>query len=230
MRSDLDEKENDKDKDKDTSNETKQAVRLCRQRQTLNPSRLRKNDRNPSHAIHFTLACSQGKPEIDLSVYGTPTGISDDEIMTKTKGRRPKGEPLTYAPIDKLTLFGDFREELPLQHREDGIYHVYVFAQITRVDVTMIAVFAADGHDMSDLERKSVDLVVKDGRLVDDKHDGVPLHLVRLGQVARPELSLQPAIAINGNTSTPQKRPARGAHGAGRKKFSRGALSPELIL
>lgn len=226
MRSDGD----DKGKNKDSSNDTKQAVRLCRGGQALNPSRLRENDRNPSYPIHFTLECPEGDPEIDLTVYGTPTGLADDKIMTKTKtkGRPPKGGRLTHAPISSLTLFGQFQKELPLKHREDGIYHAYVFAQITRVGVTMLAVFAKDGHEMHDLDSTSVDLVIRDGQLMDSwkKHDDVELDLVRLGQVARPELSLQPAISTHEKNTTSQKRFAPEDVGPGRKRPRR----PSMIL
>lgn len=229
MRSDA-----DKRNENDDSNDTKQAVRLCRKGQSLNPSRLCKNDRNPSLPIHFTLECSEGTPEIDLTVYGTPIGLDDKAITTNPKGRPPKGA-LTHAPIASLTLFGQFQEELHLQHREDGTYHAYVFAQITRVDVTMLAVFAEDGHEMKELESQSVDIVMRDGQLVDSwkEHDGKGLDLVRLGQVARPELSLQPAISIDGQTATSKKRSARCDQGAGRgtdrRKFAR-RKSSEMIL
>jgi len=222
MRSDSDDKRNDKD----SSNDAKQAVRLCRGGQALNPSRLRENDRNPSHPIHFTLECPNGDPEIDLSVYGTPTGLADDKIMTKTKGRPPKGGRLAHAPIGSLTLFGQFQKELPLKHREDGTYHAYVFAQITRVGVTMLAVFAKDGHEMQDLDITSVDLVVRDGQLMDPwrKHEDVELDLVSLGQVARPELSLQPAISAYEKNTTSQKRFASEDVGSGRKRARRASM------
>lgn len=206
MRSDPDDK--DKLDDRDISGDLVQAVRLCRRGQSLNPLNVKKGDRNPSHAIHFTLTDPDGEPEIDLSIYGTPTGVSDEEVALpppKSKGRPPKFGRLTHAPISKLTLFGKFKEKLPVtSNREDGVYHAYVFTQITRVDATVFAVFADDGHEMQEFEMKSVDTVVQNDRIVEDmkEHGGKSVKVIRLGQVAREELSFQAVDDVEEGSTT----------------------------
>lgn len=172
-----------------------EAVRLCRKGQILEPETVGDGDRNPSYAIHFDLWCPEGgRPEIDLSVFGTPPGVADDEVIVRRgpQGRgRKSHEQLVFAQADHLSGYGEFRAELTVRaDRADRIYHAYVFAKITRVSVTLFAIYADDGHEMVNLEGRSIGVVVHDGFLSDEwkMHDGVALHLLRLGQVARPEL------------------------------------------
>jgi hypothetical protein len=68
----------------DESDAGTEAVRLCRQGQVLNPKTVGKGDHNPSHAVHFELSYpDRGFPEVDLSVFGTPPGASDDDIIVR---------------------------------------------------------------------------------------------------------------------------------------------------
>ena len=184
-----DEREESQD-DGDTQQE---AVRICRQGQALDPKTASESDRNPSHAIHFELSCKHGRPEIDLSVFGTPPTLNDEDVIVR-RGNSDEGddshECLVFSQPDKLTRFGDFCEELPMQNeRADGIYHVYVFSRITRVGITLFAVFAEDGHKIPLLETQSINLVLQDVSLSSawKSHNGVRMSVVWLGQVARPE-------------------------------------------
>lgn len=198
MRSDRDTLEEDNESDEHEEGQAEseaqqEAVRICRQGQALNPKTVGKSDRNPSHAIHFELSCKLGRPEIDLSVFGTPPELADEDVIVRrgnTDGGGKARECLVFSRPDKLTRFGDFCEELPMQNeRADGIYHVYVFSRITRIGITLLAVFAEDGQKMPLLENQSIDLVLQDVSLSSNwkSHNGVRLNVVRLGQVARPE-------------------------------------------
>jgi hypothetical protein len=184
----------------DESDADTEAVRLCRQGQALNPKTVGKGDRNPSHAVHFELSCPDGGlPEVDLSVFGTPPGASDDDVTVR-KGPQGSGknsrERLVFANTSQLVQFGKFRQELIIQaERADKTYHAYIFAKITRVSVTLFVVSASDGHEMATLEGKSIDVVLKDSKLLEGwvRHNGAEIHLMRLGQVARPEMLTKPS-------------------------------------
>lgn len=153
-----------------------------------------KFDRNPSHAIHFELVCKDGRPGIDLSVLGTPSALPDDDVIVRrgeTGGLGKSRECLVFSKADMLTRFGTSREELELQaKRADGTYHAYVFSRITRVGVTLSAVFADDGHKVPALENQSINQMLQDASLSSDWsiHGGVRMNVIRLGQVARPDL------------------------------------------
>jgi hypothetical protein len=60
--------------------------------------------------------------------------------------------------------------------------------------VTLFVVSASDSHEMATLEGKSIDLVLKDSKLLEGwvRHNSVEVHLMRLGQVARPEMLTKP--------------------------------------
>lgn len=212
MRSDPD-PESDKDEsvagEEEREEAEAEAVRICRQGQAIDPKTVGKFDRNPSHPIHYELVCKDGQPEIDLSVFGTPSGLSDDDVIVRKgeTGRVGKShECLVFSQPEMLTRFGTFREELQMKTRQvDGTYHAYVFSKITRVGITLFAVFADDGHKMPTLENKSVNRVLQGASLSSEwsVHDGVKLNLIRLGQVARPEM-------VVGN---PRTDAAPGSHG-----------------
>ncbi|KAK4903715.1 hypothetical protein LTR49_026695 [Elasticomyces elasticus] len=142
--------------DPDDGSKDPQAVRFCRQRQELNPT---------SH---------EGRPEIDLSVFGTPTSLSDEDVIEHSDGTSRKKkrsglqERLVFAPIARLTRFGDFSHEIPIESPvPDTIYHVYVFAMVTRIGMNLFAVFAKDGHKISGLEERSYATVIENGMLLE---------------------------------------------------------------
>lgn len=225
MRSDPDASEEDNedieddedDEGRARSEEQQEAVRICRQGQTLDPKTVGRFDRNPSHAIHYELCCKLGRPEIDLSVFGTPPSLADEDVIVRkgrSDGKRKSHECLVFSKPAKLTRFGDFREELPMQNdRADGIYHVYVFSRITRIGITLFAVFAEDGHEIPTLEDLSINSVLEGLSLLSDwkSHDGARLDVMRLGQVARPEFLVgisdgQSTLQSNSGSVSPQKK------------------------
>jgi hypothetical protein len=245
LRSDLDtaEVEDDEDDDENESEDDggqQEAVRICRKGQALNPKVVGRFDRNPSYAIHYELSCKRGPPEIDLSVFGTPSGLSDEDVIVrkgKPGGRKKPHECLVFSQPDKLTRFGEFREELPMRsERADGTYHAYVFSKITKVGVTLFAVFAEDGHKMPTLETQSMEVVLQEISLSSNwrSHDGVTLKVVRLGQVARPEFlvgksGVESAPQPHGRSLGSQERSAsRPGHDKYRNKRKR--LDGEMIL
>ncbi|KAK5724149.1 hypothetical protein LTS12_027515 [Elasticomyces elasticus] len=183
--------------DPDDGSKDPQAVRFCRHGQELNPTSQEGGDRNPSHAMHFELSCSaQGRPEIDLSVFGTPTSLSDEDVIEHSDGTSRKKkrsglqERLVFALIARLTRFGDFSHEILIESPvPDTIYHVYVFAMVTRIGMNLFAVFAKDGHKISGLEERSYATVIENGMLLErwKVHRGVEVLMTRLGQIARPE-------------------------------------------
>jgi len=206
----------------DASDDTTEAVRICRKGQELNPKRVIEGDRNPSHAIHFSLSCPDGGlPEVDLSVFGTPSGVSDDGVVSR-KGPQDSGkesqECLVFANPNHLVRFGEFRQELTMRdERSDGIYHAYIFVKITRISATLFVVFADDGHEITTLEERSIDLVLENSVLLEDwrKHGGAKVHLMRLGQVARPEFLTEPPVLRRGRarshvSSIPEVSPVPG--------------------
>lgn len=184
---------NEREKSQEDSEAQQEAVRICRQGQALDPKTASESDRNPSHAIHFELSCKLGRPEIDLSVFGTPSALTDEDVIMRrgiSDEEDSSTECLVFSQPDKLTRFGDFCEELPMQsERADGVYHVYVFSRITRIAITLFAVFAEDGHKIQSLENQSINLVLQDVSLSSawESHNGVRMNVVWLGQVARPE-------------------------------------------
>jgi hypothetical protein len=205
-----------------------EAVRICRQGQALDPKTVSESDRNPSHAIHFDLSCKLGRPEIDLSVFGTPLTLTDEEVIVR-RGNSDEGddsdECLVFSQPEKLTRFGDFREELPMQtERADGIYHVYVFSRITRIGITLFAVFAEDGHEIPLLETQSINLVLQDVSLSSawESHNGVRMKVVRLGQVARPEFL---AGNSGGDSVLQSHDKSIGSHGGSASKSKKGPRS-----
>lgn len=184
---------NEREESQEDGESQHEAVRICRQGQALDPKTASESDRNPSHPIHFELSCKHGRPEIDLTVFGTPPALTDEDVIVR-RGSSDEAddsdECLVFSQPDKLTRFGDFCEELPMQNeRADGIYHVYVFSRITRVGITLFAVFAEDGHKIQLLETQDINLVLQDVSLSStwQSHNGVRMNVVWLGQVARPE-------------------------------------------
>lgn len=170
-----------------------------------------------------------------------PSALSDDDVDVvvrkgETGGLGKSRECLVFSKADMLTRFGTFREELELQSkRADGTYHAYVFSRITRVGVTLFAVFADDGHKVPALENKSINRVLQDVSLSSDwSIHGVRVNVIRLGQVARPDLlvgSPKPG-AILGSADKPIDSVKRSASKATQdgNRGERRRVDDELIL
>lgn len=62
-----------------------------------------------SHSIHFELSATDGEPpSLDLSVFGTLAGVSDEAIIQGWNV-----ENFAYTDVDKVTEFGRFEQQLP---------------------------------------------------------------------------------------------------------------------
>ncbi|KAI6857982.1 hypothetical protein KC338_g6569 [Hortaea werneckii] len=165
----------------------KRAIRVCRKNQQLNvqpASDYRVNDRDAFRPVHLELnKYGDGPFELDLSVFGTPSKVKDEDISTQyshiTRGRLEEG--FVYARIEDLVRYGDFRTDVLLKDLPvDGICHVYVFSKLTAVEITLFAAFAANGREMKELE--SLGLIDVEGLKT---HAAADVEVIRLGQVAR---------------------------------------------
>lgn len=182
----------------------------------------------------------RGRPEIDLSVFGTPSELSDDDVIVRKGENGGLGKPrecLVFWKAEMLTRFGTFREELELQAtRVDGTYHAYMFSRITRAGVTLFVVFADDGHRVPALENQSRNRILQDASLSSDWsiHGGVRMIVIRLGQLARPDLLVESPKpeAILGSTDKPIDSVNRSASKAtqDRNRGERRRVDDELIL
>jgi hypothetical protein len=61
-----------------------------------------------SHLVHCNLCAADNKPRLlDLSVFGTPAGVSDEDII-----ERWNVENLAYADVSIATELGGFEQAL----------------------------------------------------------------------------------------------------------------------
>jgi len=71
----------DPDESKDEE-ERNTVVRICTQGQDTNDTAIVRDRVSASHPIHFELTATGGEPpSLDLSVLGTPAGVSDEAII-----------------------------------------------------------------------------------------------------------------------------------------------------
>ena len=165
------------------------ATRVCRKGQKLCPKSKRgkqRLDRDPSKPMRFELEnYGDGPVILDLSVFGTPRGKTDEEIFTPDS---PDTEPdctecFVYAQIGDLESFGSIEKEVPLTDLPaDGKCHVYVFSQLNAVEVKLYAVFAANGREMKQMEIQKLASVE-----YYRTHVAPDIEFLQLGQVARPK-------------------------------------------
>jgi hypothetical protein len=162
------------------------VVRICTQGQDTNTVSLR--DRvSASHPVHYELCAADDRPpSLDLSVFGTPSGVSDEEIIEGWNE-----ENFAYTDIGKVTEFGRFEQELPDSTVTPGKRecHVYLYVKVSRLSVELYAIFANDGRAVKPLERTPFEKAFQNGKVTTKwtKYQGVRLSVVRLKQVARPE-------------------------------------------
>ena len=58
------------------------VIRICMQGQDMNDTVSVRDRVSASHPVHYELCAADDKPpSLDLSVFGTPAGISDEEII-----------------------------------------------------------------------------------------------------------------------------------------------------
>jgi hypothetical protein len=208
LRSDPDERANGEDRDT--------VVRICTQGQDKNDTVNLRDRASASHPIHFELSVTDDEPpSLDLSVFGTPTGVSDEEIVQGWDV-----ENFAYTKVDKVTEYGRFEQQLPRTTVKSGrkVCHVYLYVQVSRLSVELYAIFAHDGRAVKPLEKTLLGGALEDGKLTTKwrKYQNVDMGMVRLKQVARPE-----SLSTN-----PREQSASRSHQAAANS-SRGSLASE---
>lgn len=176
----------DPDESKDGEDSTT-LVRICTQGQDKNATANLRDRVSASHPVHFELrAADDEPPSLDLSVFGTPAEVFDEDIIEGWNS-----ENFAYTNVNKVTEFGRFEQQLPQSTVKPGkrICHVYLYVDVSRLSVAFYAIFRKDGRAVKPLEKTSFDEAVQNGELTTKwkKHQNVALDLVRLKQVARPE-------------------------------------------
>jgi hypothetical protein len=175
-------------------------IRVCTRGQDLQDDDGVQDIRSSSCPVPFTLETSEGaSPTFDLSVFGTPNGVSDDEIIIGKNA-----EDFHYTSKNKLKLFGkhqfDLATSLPSRARKrtskaakGKIYHVYVYMVMSTMAVQFYVVHAVDGHEMPDLAKTDVRRALKDGKLVEGwrRHRNIDMNVIPWKQAARQEMSLR---------------------------------------
>jgi hypothetical protein len=189
LRSDPDEATNGKD--------CKTVVRICTQGRTTKDTFSVRDRASASHPIHYELSAAENEPlSFDLSVFGTPVGVSDEDIIIGWNA-----EKSAYTDVDKVSEFGRFEQKMSQLSAVNGrkICHVYLYVEVSRLSVKLHAVFASDGHEVKHLEKTPFENAFQNGEIVERlrKHKDIDLKLVRLKQVARPE-----SLAVDRQKST----------------------------
>lgn len=179
LRSDPDESANGEDRDT--------VVRICTQGQDKNDTASLRDRVSASHPIHFELCVNDDEPpSLDLSVFGTPAEVSDEDIIQGWNA-----ENFVYTKVDKVTEFGRFEQQLPRStvKASKRVCHVYLYVEVSRLSVELYAIFAHDGRAVKPLEKTPFDRALQNGKLTTKwkKYQGVDLGMVQLKQVARPE-------------------------------------------
>lgn len=179
LRSDPDEATNEKDR--------RTVVRVCTQGKTTKDTLSVRDRASATHPIHYELSAAGDEPlTLDLSVFGTPIGVSDEDIIMGWNA-----EKFAYTDVDKVSEFGRFEQEMPQLTAVNGskVCHVYLYVEVSRLSVKLHAVFARDGHEVKILEKTPFENAFQNGEIGEQlrKHKGVDLEVVRLKQVARPE-------------------------------------------
>lgn len=194
----------DPDEDKDEE-EQNTVVRICTQGQDMNDTANVRDRVSASHPIHFELSATDGEPpSLDLSVFGTPAGVSDEAIIQGWNA-----ENFAYTDVDKVTEFGRFEQQLPHSTVMSGrkVCHVYLYVEVSRLSAAFYAIFAKDGRVVKQLQNTPFDKVFQDGELTAKwgRYQNVDLDVVRLKQVARPEpVFLQPRESSASRSQPPE--------------------------
>ena len=177
-------------------------IRVCTRGQNLQDDDGVQDIQSSSRPVHFTLETLQGEiPTLDLSILGTPNGVSDDEIIIGKNA-----ENFHYTHKKNLKLFGEHHFDLAASspQRSSGsevtkrirqatkgkTYHVYVYMVMSTMAVQFYVVHAVDGHEIPDLAETDVRGALKDGKLVESwmTHRNVKLNVVPWKQAARQEM------------------------------------------
>lgn len=189
LRSDPDEATNRED--------CKTVIRICTQGKTTKDTFSVRDRASASHPIHYELSAAEDEPLLlDLSVFGTPVGVSDDDIIMGWNA-----EKFAYTDADRVSEFGRFEQKMPQLTAANGrkVCHVYLYVEVSRLSVKLHAVFARDGHEVKRLEKTPFENAFQNGEINENlrKDKGIDLEIVRLKQVARPE-----SLAVDRRDST----------------------------
>lgn len=168
------------------------VIRICTQGQDMNDSQTVLDRLSASHPIHYELRPPEDEPpSLDLSVFGTPAGVSDEDIMEGWNS-----DKFAFTNAGKVTGFGRFERQLPGSTVTPNrrVCHVYLYARIFRFKVEFYATFASDGRAVKALEKAATEDVFHEGRLAPkwQKYRGISLSFVKMRQVARSESLLKP--------------------------------------
>lgn len=200
LRSDPDGSTNEDDDDS--------VIRICTQGQDVNDSQTVLDRLSASHPIHYELLAPEDEPpSLDLSVFGTPAGVSDEQIIEGWNH-----DKFAFTNAGKVTEFGRFERQLPgstvaLKRR---VCHVYLYAMIFKFKVEFYATFASDGRPVKALEKTPFEDAFHEGELAPkwQRHKGINLSFVKLRQVARSELLQKPQLQQDSPAPTGQRSEA----------------------
>jgi hypothetical protein len=194
------------DPDESTDEEERNTVvRICTQGQDTDDTANVRDRVSASHPINFELSATGGEPpSLDLSVFGTPAGVSDEAIIQGWNA-----ENFAYTEVDKVTEFGRFKQQLPHSTVVSGrkVCHVYLYVEVSRLSAAFYAIFAKDGRVVKQLQNTPFDKVFQDGELTAKwrRYQNVDLDVVRLKQAARPEsLFVQPRESSPSRSQPPE--------------------------
>jgi hypothetical protein len=113
------------DPDESTNGENHHTVvRICTQGHDKNDAANMRDRVSASHPIHFELQATGDEPPLlDLSVFGTPAGVSDENIIEGWNS-----ENFAYTESDRVTELGRFEQQLPRSTVKPGkrVCHVYL--------------------------------------------------------------------------------------------------------
>lgn len=200
LRSDPDGSTNEDDDDS--------VIRICTRGQDVNDSQTVLDRLSASHPIHYELLAPEDEPpSLDLSVFGTPAGVSDEQIIEGWNN-----DKFAFTNAGKVTEFGRFERQLPgstvtLKRR---VCHVYLYAMIFKFKVEFYATFASDGRPVKALEKTLFEDAFHEGELAPkwQRHKGINLSFVKLRQVARSELLQKPQLQQDSPAPTGQRSEA----------------------
>ena len=139
------------------------VIRICMQGQDMNDTVSVRDRVSASHPVHYELCAADDKPpSLDLSVFGTPAGISDEEIIEGWNV-----ENFAYTDVGKVTEFGRFEQELPDSTITPSrrVYHLYSYVKVSRLSVQLYAIFANDGRAVKPLEKTPFDKAFQNGEI-----------------------------------------------------------------
>jgi hypothetical protein len=140
-----------------------------------------------SHLVHYELCTADDKPRLlDLSVFGTPAGVSDEDIIEGWSVGN-----LAYTDVSLVTELGGIEHELldstvTLSQR---VCYMYIHVKVARLSVELCAIFANDERAIKLLERTPFWKAFQNVEITKKwkKYQGVDFSIVRLKQVAKPE-------------------------------------------